>query len=129
MSSNFTPPNPTHSSRTTPQPDWSSNNPSPHHAAALLPDMQQAFPGQSPGRTPSDGGISLFDPLDMANTFQQPFVPQDLWQMPMTFEWDWADMTGFGGLDDGNVYNGVPMAGQPVTMAGQSLMGNVGPTQ
>lgn len=28
------------------------------------------------------------------NNFQQPFVPQDLWQMPMTLEWDWADMTG-----------------------------------
>ncbi|KAE9374707.1 hypothetical protein N431DRAFT_464939 [Stipitochalara longipes BDJ] len=28
------------------------------------------------------------------NIFQQPFVPQDLWQMPMTLEWDWADMTG-----------------------------------
>lgn len=28
------------------------------------------------------------------NSFQQPFVPQDLWQMPMTLEWDWADMTG-----------------------------------
>ncbi|KAI9837978.1 MAG: hypothetical protein M1819_006132 [Sarea resinae] len=26
----------------------------------------------------------------------QPFVPQDLWQMPMTLEWDWADMTGIG---------------------------------
>ena len=25
-------------------------------------------------------------------SFQQPFVPQDLWQMPMTFEWDWGDM-------------------------------------
>ncbi|EMD00865.1 hypothetical protein BAUCODRAFT_47223, partial [Baudoinia panamericana UAMH 10762] len=23
--------------------------------------------------------------------FQQPFVPQDLWQMPMTLEWDWAE--------------------------------------
>jgi hypothetical protein len=23
--------------------------------------------------------------------FQQSFVPQDLWQMPMTLEWDWAD--------------------------------------
>ena len=28
------------------------------------------------------------------NIFQRPFVPQDLWQMPMTLEWDWADMTG-----------------------------------
>jgi hypothetical protein len=25
--------------------------------------------------------------------FQQPFVPQDLWQMPMTLEWDWADFS------------------------------------
>ncbi|KAL2059144.1 hypothetical protein ABVK25_000436 [Lepraria finkii] len=29
-------------------------------------------------------------------SFQQPFVPQDLWQMPMTFEWDWGDMGGSG---------------------------------
>jgi hypothetical protein len=28
------------------------------------------------------------------NTFQQPFVPPDLWQMPMTLEWEWADMIG-----------------------------------
>jgi len=28
------------------------------------------------------------------NSFQQPFVPQDLWQMPMTLEYDWADLTG-----------------------------------
>lgn len=26
-------------------------------------------------------------------SFQQPFVPQDLWQMPMTLEWDWADLS------------------------------------
>ena len=31
-------------------------------------------------------------PLNMGS-FQQPFVPQDLWQMPMTLEWDWSDMT------------------------------------
>ncbi|KAJ5920860.1 hypothetical protein N7466_009186 [Penicillium verhagenii] len=30
---------------------------------------------------------------NMAGSFQQPFVPQDLWQMPMTIEWDWADMS------------------------------------
>ena len=28
--------------------------------------------------------------------FQQPFVPQDLWQMPMTLEWDWAEGLGMG---------------------------------
>ena len=41
---------------------------------------------------------------DMLNvgSFQQPFVPQDLWSMPMTFEWDWGAMDGA---------NGVPPAG------------------
>ncbi|KAH6684318.1 fungal-specific transcription factor domain-containing protein [Halenospora varia] len=38
-------------------------------------------------------GSELSPALNM-NSFQQPFVPQDLWQMPMTLEWDWADMTG-----------------------------------
>lgn len=31
------------------------------------------------------------DTLNMGS-FQQPFVPQDLWQMPMTLEWDMAQM-------------------------------------
>lgn len=38
-------------------------------------------------------GNEMNSPLNI-NNFQQPFVPQDLWQMPMTLEWDWADMTG-----------------------------------
>lgn len=38
-------------------------------------------------------GQDMNSPLNL-NSFQQPFVPQDLWQMPMTLEWDWADMTG-----------------------------------
>ena len=56
-------------------------------------DMQQY--GNSTGGQPS--------PLNMGS-FQQPFVPQDLWQMPMTLEWDWADMTslGYGGFDAGD---------------------------
>lgn len=52
------------------------------------------------------------DPGNMTSTFnfgafQQPFVPQDLWQMPMTLEWDWADMTnpGFPGYE--NTANGI----------------------
>ena len=51
-------------------------------------DLQQQY---SAGESPS---------LNMGS-FQQPFVPQDLWQMPMTLEWDWADMTniGFQGLE------------------------------
>ncbi len=38
-------------------------------------------------------------------SFQQPFVPQDLWQMPMTLEWDWADMTGMA-YPDFDIANG-----------------------
>ncbi|KAH8596956.1 fungal-specific transcription factor domain-containing protein [Bisporella sp. PMI_857] len=38
-------------------------------------------------------GNEINSPLT-TNSFQQPFVPQDLWQMPMTLEWDWAEMTG-----------------------------------
>lgn len=54
-----------------------------------------------------DSGLSLLngqpgngiDPsiLSDTNSFQQPFVPQDLWSIPMTFEWDWSDL---GKLDD-----------------------------
>ena len=45
----------------------------------LVSDMSQ-FPTDNPT-----------SPLNMG-AFQQPFVPQDLWDMPMTLEWDWADM-------------------------------------
>lgn len=41
--------------------------------------------------------------------FQQPFVPQDLWQMPMTIEWDWADMSSnFPVFESGGGPNGQP---------------------
>jgi len=40
---------------------------------------------------PSSNGIG--SPMGMG-TFQQPFVPQDLFQMPMSLDWDWAGMTG-----------------------------------
>jgi hypothetical protein len=43
---------------------------------------------------------------DMGGSFQQPFVPQDLWQMPMTLEWDWADFFGTGPGFDLNASNG-----------------------
>lgn len=42
--------------------------------------------------------------------FQQPFVPQDLWQMPMTIEWDWADMsTNFPPFEAGVGPGGPPL--------------------
>lgn len=79
-----------------------------NHASPPPPlDYQQEFGnfGQdyttpTNGMTPFNGDIGytnnagqLNSPLNL-NSFQQPFVPQDLWQMPMTLEWDWADMTG-----------------------------------
>ncbi|KAI9679816.1 MAG: hypothetical protein M1817_004830 [Caeruleum heppii] len=55
-------------------------------------------------------------PLNVGS-FQQPFVPQDLWQMPMTLEWDWADMTGTGAspfnYGGGQQANGQQPNGQP----------------
>jgi hypothetical protein len=38
----------------------------------------------------SDMGSPGMEPYSMGMAFQQPFLPQDLWQMPMTLEWDWA---------------------------------------
>jgi hypothetical protein len=44
----------------------------------------------------------------LAGGFAHPFVPPDLWQMPMTLDWDWADMTnGFGGSMEGVISNGM----------------------
>lgn len=43
----------------------------------------------------TSGGPSFSSPSPMPidfSSFQQPFVPQELWQMPMTLEWDWADV-------------------------------------
>lgn len=86
-------------------------------STASLPEMTYGANPQSNGNinTSMNGGMSnginpagtIHDPLDMG-TFQHPFVPQDLWKMPMTFEWDWADMTGYGGgYEDGISMNGV----------------------
>ncbi|KAF2229799.1 hypothetical protein EV356DRAFT_493112 [Viridothelium virens] len=80
---------------------------SPPNGAAQM-DHPPAFPEfQSPPATssglmpPDLGGLNgsspqMLNDLGLGESFQQPFVPQDLWQMPMTLEWDWADMTGYG---------------------------------
>ena len=71
--------------------------------------------GMTQGLSPEDmprygngtGGQS--SPLNMGS-FEQPFVPQDLWQMPMTLEWDWADMTslGYAPFDGGDGTQAMP---------------------
>lgn len=44
------------------------------------------------------------DMLTGTGSFQQPFVPQDLWQMPMTLEWDWAEGLSLGSFTPGPMY-------------------------
>jgi len=47
----------------------------------------------------------------MSMGYDQGFnsAPSDLWKMPMTLEWDWADMAGYAGagFEDGISMNGV----------------------
>ncbi|PNS20150.1 hypothetical protein CAC42_5600 [Sphaceloma murrayae] len=60
-------------------------------------------------------GMSHFSDADISamtngNSFNQPFVPPDLWQMPMTLEWDWNDVGMMGpsmnvGMGSGTVYD------------------------
>lgn len=72
-----------------------------------MPDYNSEFSDilQANGFNPHFGDqmmpTSMASPLSMAS-FQQPFVPQDLWQMPMTLEWDWADITSAGNSLDPN---------------------------
>lgn len=46
-------------------------------------------PGMSPGMGLGHENPAM--PSVNSSSFQQPFIPQDLWQMPMTFEWDLAE--------------------------------------
>ena len=77
------------------------SNPSTNGVAPTIGDFMPG-PGDFPNVMTPGGGLGDFDmaqfgsggdgsPLNVGS-FQQPFVPQDLWQMPMTLEWDWADM-------------------------------------
>jgi len=103
----------------------STSNASPQHTSGLTPAPGFATPG-GPSFTPGSdfSNSAQFAPgfetefadmlqmnmntsigQELPNTFasplnlgsfQKPFVPQDLWQMPMTLEWDWADITNSG---------------------------------
>ena len=60
-------------------------------------------------------------------SFQQPFVPQDLWQMPMTLEWDLSafEMGGMDGGMDGGMGQGQDQPGQQQQQPQQGqMMGN-----
>ncbi|KZL85482.1 fungal specific transcription factor domain-containing protein, partial [Colletotrichum incanum] len=44
-------------------------------------------------------------PVNMGAPFQQPLLPQDLFSLPMTLDWDWAEMSGgaYPTVENGNV--------------------------
>ncbi|PPJ53324.1 hypothetical protein CBER1_00931 [Cercospora berteroae] len=54
-----------------------------------------------PNGGPIGGPGGMPGALNGTGAFQQPFVPQDLWQMPMTLEWDWAEGLGLGSFTPG----------------------------
>jgi hypothetical protein len=71
----------------------SSDLPSNIHAMSDLgQDFSDMISPDQLGNVPFSGQAP-FDASPSMGSFQQPFVPQDLWQMPMTIEWDWADMS------------------------------------
>ncbi|GME54019.1 hypothetical protein GTA08_BOTSDO03406 [Neofusicoccum parvum] len=85
---------------------FTSNFTDPVAAFSTAPGVQPTTEGANGPTALNAGHLAGFD---MGHTFSQPFVPQDLWQMPMTLEWDWADMTGYGGIEDG--MGGMSMSG------------------
>lgn len=47
---------------------------------------------------------SLQSPPAVGAGFQQPLIPQDLYSLPMSFDWDWAEMSGgaYPSVENGN---------------------------
>lgn len=43
-------------------------------------------------------------PMGLNGTFQQPMLPVDLFSLPMTLDWDWAEMSGgaYPSVENGN---------------------------
>lgn len=46
----------------------------------------------------------LSPPMGVNGTFQQPILPADLFSLPMTLDWDWAEMSGgaYPSVENGN---------------------------
>lgn len=57
------------------------------------------------GQLPNNGPPPpLQSPPAQGMGFQQPLIPQDLYQLPMSFDWDWAEMSGgaYPSVENGN---------------------------
>ncbi|KAJ5693098.1 hypothetical protein N7462_002521 [Penicillium macrosclerotiorum] len=78
-----------------------------HAMSGLGQDFQDILSPNQLGNSGFPDQASFGAPSPNIGPFQQPFVPQDLWQMPMTIEWDWADMsTNFPVFEAGVGANG-----------------------
>jgi len=95
-------------------PEWTGSNIMTNGAMDnWMPSFEQSGGAVDP--TSQGGGQTLpnfnFEmPLDGnpfgMDAFQQPYIPRDLWSMPMTFEWDWADMGNFANNNNNNNMGG-----------------------
>lgn len=107
----------TASSNASPYPNTTSVAPEPWMQSVPPAPANMFAPadGRFPQTFPQDNNFDMqgygMGPMagDLGGSFQQPFVPQDLWQMPMTLEWDWADFFGTGpGFDLNDPTGGGP---------------------
>jgi hypothetical protein len=88
------------------QPDFSNGN----GAEYMTPteNVMSQFSDTHPAYTNGySNGSDMASPLDQNNYQQQPqpFIPNDVWQMPMGIQWDWGAMTGVGevpGFENGD---------------------------
>ena len=111
------------------QQDFTGNTQSPPQPPPFSqPGMPTDFNPATTDFSPPDPSLSMDmsngfsgNPADMmgAGSFQQPFVPQDLWQMPMTLEWDWAEGLGLGSFTPGPLFDAGYGLDGDATMGGQ----------
>lgn len=69
--------------------------------------LQNNNVGQTSTAGGSINGMNGMHGLPLQGNFDFNSVAQDLWRMPMTLEWDWADMTGYSAYEDGISMSGV----------------------
>lgn len=98
------------------QPDFSGAYTSqpglPHDSGAYSSAVTSTYPGDPlAGVDMSNAFGTSPDLTNATGSFQQPFVPQDLWQMPMTLEWDWAEGLGLGSFTPGPLFDGYALGG------------------
>lgn len=75
--------------------DFNTGDPMEYTSFAELTGFGQLHNGPPP---------PLQSPPAAGTVFQQPLIPQDLYALPMSFDWDWAEMSGgaYPSVENGN---------------------------